>query len=358
MNNFNPKTEGIKYAGSKLKIIPYILECISGYGFNNVLDGFTGTTRVAQAFAQTGMNVTTNDTAVWSEVFARCYLIANKPISFYQAILNKLNNLEGFYGWFSKKYGGTLEENKKPFQIHNTMKLDAIRYELEKLNLNLNDRCVFLTSLILALDSVDSTLGHFSSYLNKWSKRSYKTMQLKMPNKFDITGKKHEVLREDIFDAIKKRTFDLAYFDPPYGSNNEKMPSSRVRYNSYYHFWKTVILNDYPDVFGKAARREDSRDNESSSVFEEYKRNIDGKFISLLAIDRLIKEVQSDYVLLSYSSGGRATKEELLDSLTSNGTIEKSIEIDYKKNVMSLMKWTNKWTKKETKNQEYSFCVG
>lgn len=352
-----PPTEGIKYAGSKLKIIPHILNCISDYKFNRVLDGFTGTTRVAQAFAQTGMSVTTNDAAVWSEVFARCYLKANKPDSFYQNILNKLNCLNGIQGWFSRNYGGTPEEAKKPFQIHNTMKYDAIRPEIEKLNLEYDDKCVILTSLILALDSVDSTLGHFSSYLSKWSERSCKIMRLKLPQKFGIIPENHEVLRGDIFDAIQNRTFDLAYFDPPYGSNNEKMPPSRVRYNSYYHIWKTVVLNDEPDLFGKAFRREDSRDSVSASEFEEYRKNSEGKFIAVAAIDRLIREVQADYILLSYSSGGRATKEELMDALNSNGTIEKVVEIDYRQNVMSAMKWTNEWAKRDSGNQEYLFLL-
>jgi adenine-specific DNA-methyltransferase len=84
------------------------------------------------------------------------------------------------------------------------------------------------------MDEVDSTLGHYSSYLADWSPRSYRTMQLKVPQLF-LNEKKHTILRNDIFETVKNREFDLAYFDPPYGSNNEKMPPSRVRYNAYYH---------------------------------------------------------------------------------------------------------------------------
>src|SRR3990167_11140503 len=68
-----PRTEGIKYAGSKLKILPYIIEILSELkDVNKVLDGFTGTTRVAQALAQFGYDVTASDISVWSEVFANC----------------------------------------------------------------------------------------------------------------------------------------------------------------------------------------------------------------------------------------------------------------------------------------------
>ena len=41
-------------------------------------------------------------------------------------------------------------------------KLDAIRDKIEKLKLNDIDKAVIITSLLFALDSIDSTLGHFS----------------------------------------------------------------------------------------------------------------------------------------------------------------------------------------------------
>ena len=85
-----------------------------------------------------------------------------------------------------------------------------------------------------ALDEVDNTVGHYVSYLAKWSPRSFNNVILKLPKRFKIISE-NNVICDDIFNTIKNNFYDLAYFDPPYGSNNEKMPSSRVRYNSYYH---------------------------------------------------------------------------------------------------------------------------
>jgi hypothetical protein len=68
-----PETEGIKYAGSKLKLLPYILELVCRVKPNTILDGFAGTTRVSQAFAKSGFRVTANDAAVWSKVFGLCF---------------------------------------------------------------------------------------------------------------------------------------------------------------------------------------------------------------------------------------------------------------------------------------------
>ena len=129
----------------------------------------------------------------------------------------------------------------------------------DRLNLNEIEKSIALTSLILALDSVDSTLGHYVAYLAEWSPRSYNDLKLQVPLLFP-NSKINTVLKGDIFETIKGKTYDLAYFDPPYGSNNEQMPPSRVRYNSYYHIWTSVILNDKPQLFGKVNRREDSRD--------------------------------------------------------------------------------------------------
>ena len=297
-----PETEGIKYAGSKLKILPYIIRILSELkGIENVLDGFSGSTRVSQSFGKLGYNTTSSDISAWSEVFATCYLLSNKSDKFYQKIIDYLNNLEGYVGWYTKHYGAELAGTKKPFQAKNTRKLDAIRDEIEKMNLSWEDKCVILTSLIYALDSVDSTLGHYVSYLSEWSPRSYNYMIMKLPNRFAHQSN-NKVIRGDIFETISKNKFDFVYFDPPYGSNNEKMPPSRVRYASYYHIWTSIIKHDKPVVFGKVNRREDSRDQIAGSVFEEFRKDENGSFIAMQALRKLIQKTKSRYILLSYSS--------------------------------------------------------
>jgi adenine-specific DNA-methyltransferase len=353
----NIKTEGIKYAGSKLKLIPCILQILSELkGVNRVLDGFSGTTRVSQAFAQKGYATISNDISVWSEVFATCYLTSQASDQYYQEIIDYLNNLNGFDGWFTLNYGSEEASAKRPFQTKNTQKLDAIREEIDRMKLIWEDKCVLLTSLILALDKVDNTLGHYVSYLSEWSPRSYHDLKLTLPARFP-TSSANSVLRQDIFQTIAENQFDFAYFDPPYGSNNQKMPPSRIRYASYYHIWKTVILNDHPPLFGKANRREDSRDMATSSVFEEYRKNEKGHFLAMEALKKLIEETHAHYILLSYSSGGRTGKEELMNIISSTGKLLKALEIDYRKNVMANMRWTNEWIRQENRHYEYLFLL-
>ena len=363
-----PSTEGIKYAGSKLKLILWILELAKKTGAKSVFDGFSGSTRVSQAFVQAGYRVVSNDIAAWSKTLGTCYLKNVKPPQAYQPLIDHLNALAPEDGWFTEHYGGEVnpgehgnavqhDGTKKPWQKKNTRKLDAVRREIDDLELDDVTRSVALTSLMLALDGVDSTLGHFASYLKDWSARSFKDLELKVPRLWE-NGTQNTVLCGDVFDALADVDTELAYYDPPYGSNNDKMPPSRVRYAAYYHLWTTVCNNDRPPVFGKSRRREDTSDTVAASVFEEFRRNDAGRLRVVDAIERLLEQTPCKWILLSYSSGGRATAEELQEVICRNGRLVDSVAIDYRKNVMATMTWSNQWLREsEQQHKEFLFLI-
>ena len=358
-----PKTEGIKYIGSKRTLLPYILALIGQTKAQTVLDGFSGTTRVAQALAKSGYTVLANDQALWSYIFAQCYLKNRTHKRIGQPLLDHLNTLPPQEGWFTEHYGGDVtpagaiqpDGLKKPWQKHNTRKLDTIRNEIDRLTLSESERALALTSLMLALDKVDNTLGHFCSYLKTWSARSYTMMKLTWPS---VCPGDHAVFQEDIFDLLQTPV-DLVYLDPPYGSRNDKMPPSRVRYAGYYHLWKTICLNDRPALFGKSLRRQDSTDHQNFSVFEDYKKNPStNRYLAAEALARVIQEIRAPWIILSYSSGGRVSLEDLSAIITSCATLVTLSIIDYKRNVMADMCWTNDWiTRTLPFHQEYLFLL-
>ncbi len=367
------KTEGIKYAGSKRALIPVILRLIEPLQVRTIFDGFTGTTRVAQALKRAGYTVIANDVAVWSKVFATCYLLNRHAASHYEPMIAHLNRLPGKHGWFSEYYGGEAnggssiqkDGKKRIWQLHNTMKLDAIRDEIDVIAQDEVEKSVLLTSLMLALDKIDSTVGHQVSYLRQWSTRAFQEMKLRVPDLI-LDDHPHKVLQEDVFSLLHHATaaaVDLAYYDPPYGSSNELMPPSRVRYASYYHLWKTVCLNDRPAVGGAANRRTDASDKVSASVFEEFRRSVSNRYIAVEAIERLLKNTRARYTLLSYSSGGRGTFDEIIEVI--NGLRMQVLvgQLDYRRNVMASMNWTQEWTPRSHKidarnHQEFFFLIG
>lgn len=186
---------------------------------------------------------------------------------------------------------------------------------------------------------------------------SRNNLVLNVPAVFPST-EKHQVLRGDIFDTVQYVTADLVYLDPPYGSNNEAMPPSRVRYASYYHLWTTICLHDKPLLFGKAKRRRDTSDTVAASVFEEFRCNPSGRHIAVDSIDRLLRNVNAPWIILSYSSGGRATAAELNDVIAANGRVLEIEKIDYKKNVMAGMTWTNDWVQESVEpHREFLFLI-
>ena len=360
------ETQGIKYTGSKREILPALLELIKPLNVKTVLDGFSGTTRVSQALKQVGYTVYANDIADWSKIFGQCYLLNSKPASYYLPIIEHLNKLPGKYGWFSENYGGepnggsAVQEDgrKRIWQLHNTKKLDAIREEIDKIAKDEIEKSVLLTSLIIAMDKVDSSVGHQVSYLKKWAPRAYNTMKMEVP-RLIVDDKPHEVYQKDIFDLVKDIEVDLAYYDPPYGSSNDLMPPSRVRYASYYHIWKTICLNDRPKLVGAANRREDVGDTISGSIFEEFRKNDNGQYIVIEALEKLIKNTPAKYVVLSYNNNGRATFKAIMDILKNFKKKFSVIEMDYKKNVMaSITRTTNEWINDTNgKNKEYLFLI-
>ena len=360
------ETQGIKYTGSKREILPVLLELVKPLNVKTVLDGFSGTTRVSQALKQAGYTVYANDIADWSKVFGECYLLNRKPASYYLPLINHLNNLPGKYGWFSENYGGepnggsAIQEDrrKRIWQLHNTKKLDAIREEIDKIAKDKIEKSVLLTSLIIAMDKVDSSVGHQVSYLKKWAPRAYNTMKMGVP-RLIIDDKQHRVYQKDIFDLVNDVEVDLAYYDPPYGSSNELMPPSRVRYASYYHIWKTICLNDRPKLVGAANRREDVGDTISGSIFEEFRKNEKGQYIVIEALERLIKNTPAKYIVLSYNNNGRATFKAIIGILKNLKKKISIIEMDYKKNVMAtITRTTKEWINDANgKNKEYLFLL-
>ena len=360
------KTQGFRYAGSKNKIIPIILQIIGDIHVNSVFDGFSGTTRVSQALKIKKYIVYSNDLNIWSNTFAKCFLLNKKPKSYYKDIIDHLNNMEPKVDWFTEKYGGIINHGtssiqidgkKKPWQIHNTMKLDSIRDEIDLLTSDDIEKSVLLTSLILAMDSVDNTLGHHVSYLKDWSNRSYKNMKMEVPN-FILDDKNHKVFNDDMFKLLEKtKEVDLCYYDPPYGSNNDVTPTTRVRYNSYYHLWKTIILNEKPELFGSANRRVDSKDKFGVSVFEEYKKESD-RFIAEIALENLIIKSKCDNILLSYSNNGRISIENIISIIKDNNKKLKVFTINHKDNNMKVMIKNGNWeNNKRNKNIEYLFLI-
>jgi adenine-specific DNA-methyltransferase len=358
------QTEGVRYTGSKREIIPKILEICANScdGIRSVLDGCSGTTRVSQAFKTAGYDVTANDLAEYTQVFGRCYLLNNKPKQYFVQWVEHLNSIEGKSGWFTKHYGGVVGTNpkgnaiqsdgkKRPWQIHNTKKLDSILEEIPKLTADPTERSVLLTSTILAMDKVDNTMGHQVAFLKQWPKRSFDTIHLEVPRLISGQGN-CSVSRKSIFDI--EDYFDLVYLDPPYGTNNQVTKTTRVRYRSYYHLWTTICKNDQPSLHGAALRRYDASSDSLPGGISQFEST--NHEVVYQATRKLIEQLNCRYVLFSYSITGKVTPTDLQE-IFSQYKLLQFARFDYKEHAMKRCTSNETWLGDQGVNQEFLILI-
>lgn len=276
----------IKYLGSKRKIVPHILEVIESLpDVHTVCDLFTGTTRVAQAVKRTGAYVIANDLSSYSEVMATAWIATDARLldmERLQAQAQALNALAPKPGYFSE----TFSMQARYFHPKNGARIDAIRAEIERLELAPSERAILLTALLLAADRVDSTTGVQMAYLKQWAPRAHNDLDLRLPDLIDGSGEAHRRDALEFVQAGGTQGIDLTYIDPPYNQHS---------YAGNYHVWETLVRNDRPESYGVARKRIDIRGQRNPWNSKPRFRET---FTELLAA------VESRYLLVSFSNEG------------------------------------------------------
>ena len=332
------ETSGIKYIGSKFNLLEPIMNLVKKYvpttpGRNpSMIDAFTGTTRVAQAFRQAGWDTQTSDLSWASEIYAETFLQINDN-KHLEPLIETLNNTKPKVGWLTKNYCDTRSEKGnnivRVWQPKNGQKADAIRdaIEIVKLKgkkLTTQEKATLVSALIFALDKVDNTVGIQQAYLKKWCTRSYNNLLLKLPKVITMTNPPKSTHYVGNCLSIKYEPADLAYIDPPYSSHT---------YFSYYHIWDSIARWDKPEVGLKTNRRVD-RITSAEEYDGEMSSPWNSKHHALEAFDKLLDRLPVKYLLISYSNESLIPIEDLIKLARTHGKILVQ-EIDYKRNIMS-----------------------
>lgn len=305
----------IKYLGSKRLLVPALGEIASSLAATSAVDLFTGTTRVAQEFKRRGILTTAVDLASYSKVLADSYVATDADRVDLGALsdeLNRLNALPGVDGYVTD----TFCTSARYFQPHNGRRIDAIREEIERQHPDGWMRSILLTSLLLAADRVDSTTGLQMAYLKQWAPRSYKDLELRLPELLPGPGR---AVRGDAMEVVQSlEPVELAYLDPPYNQH---------RYFTNYHVWETLVRWDKPDHYGVACKRVDAREEHTRSVFNAKATMAD-------AFNELLQRVPAEVVVVSYNDESWITSEEMVLALKRVGHEEvRVLDFDTKRYV-------------------------
>jgi adenine-specific DNA-methyltransferase len=136
------------------------------------------------------------------------------------------------------------------------------------------------------MDEVDSTIGHYASYLSDWSPRSYREMKLRVPRSFRKRASTRFI--KATF-SISSRSIDAISLLRSAVRLEQRQDAAFARaLRAYYHLWTSICLFDNPPLSAKQTGARHER-RVSASVFEEFRKN-ERAVIVVEAIERLLRE--------------------------------------------------------------------
>lgn len=292
----------MRYIGNKTKLLDFIhgeIQFTCGDIANSKFcDLFSGSGSVARYFKQHCAEVIANDLEDYSYVLCRNYVGNNNSFEYVELIdhLNNVPNVQGkFYQHFSPAGGRSF------FTEYNAQRIDAIRTEIENLNLPPDQYYFALASLIETADSYANTTGVYGAYLKEFNTRSGKDMKLvAYPH---TPGAEGVVYKNDANKLIQSISGDILYLDPPYNTR---------QYGANYHI-PNYLVNYFDFEFKE----------ESKTALGDYnKSEYSQKKTVRDAFEYLISNADFKYVFVSYNNEGILSFEDIRGVMSKYGKYE------------------------------------
>lgn len=335
----------MKYIGNKARLVGFIEDCLNDSEINyrgaKVYDLFSGTGSVSEFFLRNNCNVFSCDNMNYAiaEQYRKLFFREEprfnelKEIIGYEElddILNYLNNLEGKQGYFFENFCEEGEHQRRFFSSFNAKKIDAIRSKIEEWKTILPfEKYMFLVGILMdSADFVSNTAGTYGAYLKIWRSMALKELKLKKPE-FINNG---EILlyTDDVVNFAQKRDkADIVYLDPPYNTR---------QYPANFSVLESIVVNDNQELSGKTGLRNYEKQKSKFAVKKDVKQEF----------TRLIDNIESDYIVMSYSTEGILSTDFILDTLNNKGET-KMYDTAYRRFK------TNAWTEKDTNLKEILF---
>ena len=301
----HPRFPSTKFMGSKRKLIPFLFSVLDKIHYDTVLDAFSGSGCVGFEFKRKGKAVTTNDFLHYSYLLSKA-LIENNNFKIDKLTLDDIIK-------FREDAPSTVKDLYADifFTPEECSFLDSLRLNIEEKLQNPYLKALAISAACRACQK-KRPRGIFT-FTGRKSWDSRKDLKMSMENQFE---KAVSELNEAVFDngkinkaecsdiiTLSDNDFDLVYMDPPYWS-----PLSDNDYVRRYHFlegyslqWKGLDI----DMSTKVRK------------FKSYKTPFSNLEEARKSLEKLFQRYSNSIIVLSYSSNGFPTKEELCSMLSS-----------------------------------------
>ncbi|MFA4937593.1 MAG: transcriptional repressor LexA [Patescibacteria group bacterium] len=308
-----------RFLGNKTKLLGFIGDIVADKcrGYYTFCDIFAGTGVVGQYFNRPDTKIISNDILDSSYASLQCWLnTKNYNKEKITTIIDYLNNINPKKeNYMSEIFGGSY------FTKENALKIGAVREEIEKLDkkgeINQEEKYILLTSLLYAIDKVANTVGHYEAYRKKLD--TLQNIKLLVPDINSGNNTDNEIYQKDANQLVKEIKCDVIYIDPPYNSR---------QYGDAYHLLENVITWKKPKVEGIAKKMIERNHLKSRYCLKGADQ----------MLHDLIKNVQTNHILLSYNNTGekknersnaKITDQRIMEILRERGEVE-VFERDYK----------------------------
>lgn len=344
--------ENMRYIGSKANLLKNIDLVISENTSGNetvFCDIFSGTGAVARYF-KPKYEVHSNDMLHFSYVIQKATVENNSrpsfsklknigisdPFKFLEETQIQILNYNDDNYFITKNY--TPHDNCERMYLSNknAARIDFIRntieaWKKEKLLTEL-EYYYLLAGLIEGVPSVSNITGTYGAYLKHWDRRTFKDLEMARLDVFD-NKRNNKSYNMDANKLITELSGDILYLDPPYNAR---------QYAPNYHLLETISKYDYPEIHGVTGMRS----------YDDLKSPFCIKNQASDAFEDLISKAKFNNIIMSYSTDGLMTSEEIERILKKYG-----IEETYKMYSIPYRQYMSKKTKQTECLYEYIFYV-
>ena len=349
----------ITYIGNKRKILPFIERSLNQIGIKDYtfLDLFSGSGIVSRlAKVHGAKKIIANDLEYYANILNRVFLRNEEgDKKEFEDIKQDILSKPLFEGWVCENYApkddNDIQRGERCFYTReNALLIDSYLESLKELPCEVAD--MFLATLIYEASVHTNTSGVFKGfYKNKQGigqfggegKNALQRICGKIDPQFPVfcpNETENIIISADASTVVKDtkiveqaKGIDITYIDPPYNQHP---------YGSNYFMLNAIAKCKCPEEISKV-----------SGIPKDWNRSIYNKRVEgVMQLLKDIENVDSKYVLLSYSSEAYLPIKDMVAELAKIGLITNLQEIDY-----NVFRGSRNLSNRPKKLQEYLITI-